>query len=85
MIKTGVYTRNDKDFNFEFKTNLNAEQKTSFVNGVTYLLVGDNYNFIVKDLLFDLFIVKFFTNVEVSDIMQSQSILNETENLLPLP
>ena len=67
-IKAGVYSYNDKNIDFEFSTNLVASKKISFVNLVVDTLVSENYNFIIKDLIFDYVIIQLFTDVDTSDI-----------------
>lgn len=65
-MKFGVYVHNDVEINFNFKTSLNARNKIKFVNSVTETLVDDNYNYIVKDMIFDFAIVEFFTDIDTS-------------------
>ena len=86
-MKTGVYTRNGEDFNFEFKTSLSANEKVAFVNLVTDLLVEKNYNYVIKDMIFDFMTVCIFTNdIDVSYILSDEcsddEFYNEIENLL---
>lgn len=82
IVKTGVYTRNGEDHDFNFYTSLSAIDKIKFVNVVTSTLVGDNYYSFIKDMIFDIAIVHIFTDVDVSDIMLSNNAINEIENYL---
>lgn len=61
--KLGAYIRNDETFNFEFITNLTASKKITFVNAIVDTVVGDNYNSLIRDLMFDHMIIQLFTNV----------------------
>lgn len=62
-MKTGAYFYNDESFNFDFVTNLTMSNKISFVNSVTDTVVGNNYNSLIRDMMFDHMIVQLFTNV----------------------
>lgn len=81
-VKTGVYTRNGEDFNFNFYTSLNAYDKMKFVNEVTSLVVGDNYNYVIRDLMFDFSIVNNFTDVDLSSVSDSNNSIREIENII---
>lgn len=80
--KNAVYSRGNEEFVFDFHTSISAGDKARFVNSVTYLLVGDNYNIILKDIIFDLYIVKIFTNVDVSWILKSKTLADDAEKFL---
>ena len=68
-MKIGVFTYNDEEYNFEFKTDLSAYDKLIFVRTVTDSLVDNSgYNSIVRDLIFDFAIIDVFTNVNTSFI-----------------
>lgn len=82
-IKAGVYNRNGEDFKFNFKTSLTATEKVSFVNSITETLVGDNYNYVLKDIIFDFCIIDTFcVDFDTSDIFKSKSKIESIENLL---
>ena len=67
--KTGVFTYNNEDYNFEFNTSLSAHDKRVFVKTVVNNIIDDNwYDVIIKDLIFDLAIVEIFTNIDTSFI-----------------
>ncbi len=87
--KTGVYTYNGEDHMFEFKTYLSASEKVYFVNSVSNLLIGENYNSVLRNLLADFFIIDVFTNVDTSWIFAGEEddnanidVLGEMENLV---
>lgn len=70
-VKTGVYFYNEESYNFNFCTGLSAYDKMVFVNSVVDTLIDDNnYNSIVKDLIFDFTIVRLFTDINTSFINQ---------------
>lgn len=65
-VMTGTYIKGNENFNFTFTTDLSAFSKMTFVNSVTDTLVDENYNSIVRDLIFDFYIIEAFTNVDIS-------------------
>lgn len=65
-VMTGTYIKGDENFNFNFYTDLSAYDKMKFVTSVTKTIVGDNYNSIVRDLIFDFNIVEIFTDIDTS-------------------
>lgn len=66
-IMNGSYIYNDEIVNFEFCTDLSVSEKLTFVNSVVDIVVDeDNYNLIIKDLMFDYIIVEMFTDVDTS-------------------
>lgn len=81
-IKTGVYTRNGKDVPFNFYTNLSVQNKVAFVNYVTSLVVDENYNSIIRDMIFDFEIIAIFTDVDITDVVESTNTLQIIEELL---
>ena len=80
--KNAIYKYGDNEFQFDFYTSLPISKKSEFVNSVSYLLIGDNYKVVLKDLLFDLFIVDIFTSVDVKHIIQSDTIIDDAEEFL---
>lgn len=70
--KNAIYQRGDEDFTFDFYTSLTARDKMSFVNFVTDSLIDDNYNYVLKDMIFDFGIIYIFTNVDVSYILSDE-------------
>ena len=86
--KTGVYNFNEKEFSFNFLTNLPASMKVSFVESVTNALIDEdnnNYNSVIRDIIFDFYIIVAMTDVDVTDIANSgdvdkiEEFVNETE------
>ena len=78
-VKTGVYTIDGKDNPFAFYTSLNAYRKSQFVVSVCNTLVGDNYNYVLDDLVFDYFIVAIFTDIDVSEVQKSDNGISAME------
>lgn len=82
-IKAGVYTRNDEDVSFNFYTSLSAYDKVRFVDSVVSAVVTDDgYNYVIKDMLFDFWIVAFFTDVDVSEIAEAENNIDAIEDFL---
>lgn len=82
-IKTGVYTYNEKTYNFNFGTDLSIAEKQKFVNSVVGLIVDDgDYNFILKDLIFDFYVVEYFTDIDTTELRRSVSFVNDVEQFL---
>ena len=81
-VKTGVYTIDDNDTPFAFYTSLNAYCKSQFVVSVCNTLVGDNYNYVLDDLVFDYFIVAIFTDIDVSEVQKSDNGISAMEEFV---
>ena len=86
-VKTGTYTRitenGDETYNFNFYTDLSAANKTKFVNSVIDILVDDNhYNSVIRNLLFDFYIIDIFTDIDTTELVTSASFLNDVEKFL---
>ena len=79
---TGSCVYNEEIINFNFYTNLNATDKISFVNSVTNIVVGENYNYVIKDLIFDYMIIKVFTTVDTKQIDESANSIDVIEEFL---
>ena len=68
-VKTGTYFYNDESYDFEFATDLSAYKKMVFVRYVVNSIVdGDNYDSIVKDMIFDFGLVSIMTDIDTSFI-----------------
>lgn len=81
-IKTGVYTLDDEDTPFAFYTSLNAYRKSQFVVSVCNTLIGDNYNYVLDDLVFDYFIIAIFTDIDVSEVQKSDNGISAMEEFV---
>lgn len=82
-IKTGTYNRNGESIPFEFSTSLSASNKLNFVNSVVKVVVDDDdYNYVIENMIFDFYIVNYFTNIDVSEIMESPNNIDMIEDFL---
>lgn len=81
-IKTGVYTLDGEDTPFAFYTSLSAYRKAQFVNYVSNILVGDNYNYVIRDLAFDFCIVAIFTDIDTSDVQDADDGITAMEEFV---
>lgn len=80
--KTGVYTFDGEDTPFAFYTSLSAYRKAQFVNSVSDILVGDNYNYVIRDLAFDFCIVAIFTDIDTSDVQDADDGITAMEEFV---
>ena len=84
----GIYIVGENVYNFEFYTKLSVADKLRFVNSVSDILVDEkNYNYIVRDLLFDFFVIDVFcidedTREKVYELKHSNSFVNDVEHFL---
>ena len=86
-VKMGVYTRKtentEESFEFKFYTDLTVAQKLLFTNSVTNLVVDENnYNSIIRDIIFDFYIVDIMTDIETDDFKKSPNFLRDVEDFL---
>ncbi len=81
-IKNGMYTWKGTEIGFSFYTNLSAVNKVKFVNTVVNSILDDNYNVILRDLLFDFEIIDIFTDVDLTEIRESVDSLSKIEEFL---
>ena len=81
-VKMGVYTKNGEENTFNYYTTLRAVDKIKFVNYVTNTLIGDSYDSVIRDIIFDYAIIKIITDIDTSDIDNSINPINNIEDLL---
>lgn len=82
-MKTGDYTYNGESCGFKFYTNLSVENKAKFVNSVVSLVVDENhYNSVIRDLVFDFYIVDVMTDIKTTELKKSDTFLNDVEDFL---
>lgn len=80
---SGVYFKGEESFNFNFYTNLMVSDKLEFVNSIVDLVVdGQNYNYVIRDLLFDFYLIDIMTDVDTSELVSSESFLYDVELFL---
>ena len=82
-IKMGTYIRGDEACNFNFGTDLSIADKARFVNSVVDLVVNDEYyNSVIKNLVFDFYIIDFFTDIDTTELHESLSFVEDVEQFL---
>lgn len=82
-VRTGTYIKGEESFNFDFYTDLTIAKKLEFVNSVVNLVVNDdNYNSVIRDLIFDFYIVDIFTTIDTIDLLSSSFFLDDVEEFL---
>ena len=82
-IKTGTYIYNDEAYEFGFATDLSVADKQRFVNSVVNLVViDDDYHCIIRDLVFDFYTIEFFTDINMSELENSDFFVDDVEQFL---
>ena len=82
-MKIGTYIRGEENYEFKFYTDLTTAKKLKFVNSVVELLVDEkHYNSVIRDIIFDFYTVKYFTNIYVFDLEKSENFLDDVEDFL---
>lgn len=82
-VKTGTYIRNDGSYNFNFYTGLSCANKLKFVDSVVDILVNDdNYNSVIRDLVFNFYIIDIFSDIDTSALKESSFFVNDVEQFL---
>lgn len=85
--KTGTYIRmtetGEETHNFNFYTNLSSANKLKFVNSIVDILIDENhYNSVIRDLIFDFYVVSIMTDIDTSELDESTDFLNDVERFL---
>lgn len=82
-MKTGTYYYNDESYNFNFCTDISIANKAKFVNSVVSLVVDENhYNSVIRDLVFDFYVVDIFTDIDTKKFKDSDTFLDDVEDFL---
>lgn len=84
-VMTGAYVKGEKTIDFNFGTDLSTADKQKFVNSVVGLIVDDEkkrYNSVLRDLIFDFYIVDFLTDVDTAELKDSSFFVNDVEQFL---
>ena len=86
-MKVGTYIRmtdnGDEYINFKFYTDLTVSKKMKFVNSVVNLIVDDtHYNSVIRDLVFDFYVVDIMTDISTMDFKASDNFLDDVEDFL---
>lgn len=82
-VTMGTYIRGDETYGFNFGTDLSIADKQKFVNSVVGLLVDDkHYNSVIRNLITDYFTIKFFTDIDTTELEESSFFVNDVEEFL---
>lgn len=84
-VMMGTYVNNENAYNFNFGTDLSIVDKQKFVNSVVGLVVDDEkkkYNSILRDLVFDFYIIDFLTDIDTTEFKESSFFVNDVEKFL---
>lgn len=82
-VMNANYVRNGENHNFNFYTDLSHSDKLKFVNSVVDILVGDtNYNFVIRDLVFDFYIIDIFSDIDTTEYKNSSFFIDDVEAFL---
>lgn len=84
-VMMGTYIKGEETHNFNFGTDLSIADKQRFVNAVVNLVVNDEtkkYNSILRDLIFDFYIVDFLTDIDVVELKESSFFVKDVEQFL---
>lgn len=81
-VMIGSYIYNDETVNFNFYTNLTMSEKIEFISGVTDVLIGESYLPVLRDMMFDYFVIKLFTDVNTPDIGEDDDVIEIIEEFL---
>ena len=82
-VMIGTYVKGEELINFNFGTDLSITDKQKFVNSVVGLIVDDkHYNSVIRDLITDYFTIKFFTDIDTTELEESSFFVNDVEEFL---
>lgn len=84
-VMVGTYIKGEETYNFSFGTDLSIADKQRFVNAVVGLVVNDitkKYNSVIRDLIFDFYIVDILTDVSTTELKESSSFVDDVEQFL---
>lgn len=83
-MKIGTYIHGEENYTFEFYTDLSVSQKAKLVNSVVSLVVdGENYNSVIRDLVFDFYVVDIMTDIDyTTELKESLKFLDDVEDFL---
>lgn len=84
-VMMGTYIHGEELIDFNFGTDLSVADKQKFVNSVVDLVVNDlerKYNSVLRDLIFDFYIIDFLTDIDTSEFKKSSFFVNSVEQFL---
>ena len=85
--RNGIYyeEKNNEliEHEFDFYTELRAVDRVKFVSSVVESLIqGEFYAGVIKDMIFDFMLVKYFTDIPVEEIQEKPNALNLIEEFV---
>lgn len=80
--KTGSYFFNDVLHEFNIDENMGLNKKKNFVKEVISLVVSDDYLSILRNPMFDITLIKYLTDIDLSWIYDSADALSEIDEFL---
>lgn len=81
-MKKGIYTYYDESYEFNFYSSLSIHDKAIFVRNVVDAIVDDvNYDFVLRDSIFDYTIISMFTDIDISFLNVVDSVGNKIINI----
>lgn len=82
-VMIGTYVKGEELIDFNFGTDLSIFEKQKFVNAVVGLVVDEkNYNSVLRNLIFDFYIVDMLTDIDTTELRQSPNFVNDVEKFL---
>lgn len=82
-VMSGVYFKGEESFNFNFYTDISSAMKLKYINTVVEILIDEyHYNSVIKDLISDFYIVDIFTDINMTELKNSDQFLNDVEQFL---
>ena len=84
-VMTGAYVKGKELIDFNFSTDLSIADKQKFVNSVVSLVINDEtkkYNSIIKDLVFDFYIIDFLSDIDTTELKESIFFIKDVEQFL---
>lgn len=82
-LKFGTYIKGEDTFNFNFYTDLSAANKLKFTNSVVDVLIDDKYyNSVIRNLIFDFYIIDIMTDVDIDELKNSATLIEDIEQFL---
>jgi hypothetical protein len=78
IVKTGSYTYKEKEYNFNFYTDINVLTKSAFVTGVTDVLVTEkHYNAVIRNVVLEYQILNVFTDIFAEEEIRNSLYVDE--------
>lgn len=78
-MKTGTYEKDGENISFTFNSSPSCANKVLFVDSVVNSLVGETYNYVAKDLIFDYMFIGVFTDVDTEYISKCEDPIETIE------